>query len=295
MTTMTVVPLSRRIGARIDGVDLTAVDDDTFAAIDAALLEHQVIFFRGAHLSSESQAAFAGRWGPVSVYPVAKVLGANRTMSTIEDTAESPPDADGWHTDVTWLLEPPRLAVLSAEVIPPAGGDTMWASLYAAYDQLSPTLASICEQLSVRHERGRGFDEVIGRIYGDEIVARLRADYPPVEHPLVRTHPVTGRKSLFLAGGFMQQIVGMHQAESDALLGHLKQLVDDPNNQVRWTWQPGDVAVWDEVCTNHRALSDHYPQHRRMRRCTVDGERPFFDPAAAPPREAMPPTRAGMV
>lgn len=292
---MNVVPLSRRIGALIEGVDLTTLDDDTFAAIDTALLEHQVIFFRDAALTPETQAAFAERWGTLSVYPLSKLRGDATTMSVIEDTADSPPNADGWHTDVTWIPEPPRLAVLYADVIPPSGGDTMWSSLYAAYDQLSPTMASMCEHLTVRHERGALFDSIIARLQGQEFVDELQAAYPPSEHPLVRTHPVTGRKALFLAGSFMQQIVGMHRTESDALLGYLRGLVDDPNNQVRWTWRPGDVAVWDEVCTNHRALSDHYPQHRRMRRCTVDGERPFFDPAAAPPRETLDQPRAGMV
>ena len=273
---LTLTPLSRRIGARIDGVDLADVDDAQFRAIDDALLEYQVVFFRGQHLTAEQQAAFAERWGPLAVFPIAKVLGTNTTMSVIEDTADNRPSADGWHTDVTWIAEPPRLAVLYADVIPPSGGDTMWSSLYAAYDQLSPVMASICEGLTVRHHRGEEFERIAGEAMGPELVADLAEAYPPSEHPLVRTHPITGRNALFLSGGFMDQIVGMHRAESDTLLDYLSSLIDDPNNQVRWAWQPGDVAVWDEASTNHRALSDHFPQHRRMRRCTVDGDRPVF-------------------
>ena len=275
-TSITVTPISQRIGARIDGVDLTNLDDAAFARIDEALIRFQVVFIRGQELTAESQAAFAGRWGPLSVFPLAKMMGVDRTMSVIEDTAESKPAADGWHTDVTWIAEPPRIAVLYGDIIPPSGGDTMWSSLYAAYDQLSPEMATICEGLSVRHHRGAEFDRITEENLGPQMVADLEANYPAVEHPLVRTHPVTGRKALFVAGGFMDQIVGMHRVESDLLLGYLRGLIDDPNNQVRWQWQHGDVAIWDEASTNHRALSDHYPQHRRMRRCTVDGDRPFF-------------------
>jgi taurine dioxygenase len=274
-----VTPLSRWIGAHIDGVDLRNLDDDQFAAIDEALLAHHVLFFRDQDLSAEDQQAFASRWGQLAVFPVAAALGSDTTITEIEDTAESPPDADDWHTDVTWIERPPKLAVLAGLDIPESGGDTMWASLHWAYDQLSPVMASICEGLSVRHHRGAGFDAVAERLMGPELVAKLEAAYPAVVHPLVRSHPVTGRPALFVTEGFIDQIVGMHRAESDVLLGHLRSLVADPNGQVRWSWKAGDVAVWDETCTNHRALGDHFPQHRRMRRCTVEGERPVFNAA----------------
>lgn len=271
-----VTPLSRHIGARIDGVDLRDVDDTTFAEIDQALLDHHVVFFRDQDLTADQQSAFAARWGPLAVFPVAAVMGSDTTITEIEDTPESPPDADDWHTDVTWIETPPRLAVLCGLTIPPSGGDTMWSSLHWAYDQLSPVMASVCEGLSVRHHRGAGFDAVAERLMGPELVAKLEAAYPAVEHPLVRSHPVTGRPALFVTNGFIDQIVGMHRSESDALLGYLQSLVEDPNGQVRWSWRAGDVAVWDETCTNHRALGDHYPEHRRMRRCTVEGDRPVF-------------------
>ena len=111
---------------------------------------------------------------------------------------------------------------------------------------------------------------------GEEVAERIMAAFPPVEHPLVRSHPVTGRRALFVSGRFMDKIVGMRRDESDALLGFLNHHVEDPNFSVRWHWTEGDVAVWDEASTNHRALSDHFPAHRVMRRCTVDGTRPYF-------------------
>ena len=208
-------------------------------------------------------------------------MGGTALTSTIEDTADSPPDADGWHTDITWVAEPPAYAFLNAKVIPDRGGDTMWASLFAAYDALSPVMQELCCQLTVRHHSGADFQERVSRNAGEEMAEKIMAAFPPVEHPLVRTHPVTGRRALFVSGRFMDQIVGMHRAESDALLGYLQRHVEDPNFCVRWRWTEGDLAVWDEASTNHRALSDHYPAHRVMRRCTVDGGRPFFDDWAA--------------
>ena len=129
----------------------------------------------------------------------------------------------------------------------------------------------MCDDLIVEHWFGEQFAAAVGRMLGDELVARLRAGYPPVEHPLVVVHPVTGRRALFLGGSFMSRVIGLHPKESDLLLGYLHRLLDDPNRQVRWHWQADDLAIWDERCTNHRALSDHYPMERTMRRCTVDG------------------------
>jgi taurine dioxygenase len=273
-----VAPVTGAIGAVVDGVDLhDPLDDETAQALRDAINEHSVLFFHGQDLSEDEQLAFASTFGPVGQYPLAKMLGGTAMSSIIEDTADSPPDADGWHTDVTWVSEPPAYAVLNAKVIPDRGGDTMWASLFAAYDSLSPVMQDLCCQLTVRHHSGDDFHERVSRNMGEEMAERIMAAFPPVEHPLVRTHPLSGRRALFLSGRFMDQIVGMHREESDALLAYLQTVVENPNFCVRWHWTEGDVAVWDEASTNHRALSDHYPAHRVMRRCTVDGTRPYFE------------------
>ena len=265
------------LGAVVTGLDLTEpLDHTTVESLRDALHEHQVLFFHDQDLSDAQHLAFASRFGDVSVYPLTRLLGGTTNLSFIEDTADSPPDADGWHTDVTWIAEPPAYAVLSARLIPARGGDTMWSSLFAAYDALSPTMQRVCEQLTVRHHFGSDFLERVGRVVGPETADRFQHAFPAVEHPLVRTHPATGRRALFLAGGFMDQVVGMHRDESDMLLGFLQRHIENPNFCVRWRWQPNDLAVWDEASTNHRALSDHYPEHRIMRRCTVDGRRPVF-------------------
>jgi taurine dioxygenase len=277
--TFTVTPVTGAIGAVIDGVDLTApLDEATVHAVRDALHAHSVLFFHGQDLDEDQQIAFASSFGTVAPYALTRMLGGDRLTSIIEDTADSPPDADGWHTDVSWVAEPPAYAVLNAKVIPPTGGDTMWASLFAAYDALSPVMQQLCDQLTVRHHAGADFHQRIERTVGKEIADRVDREFPPVEHPLVRTHPVTGRRALWVSGRFMDQIVGMHRDESDAFLGYLNGYVENPNFCVRWRWQPDDLAMWDEASTNHRALSDHYPQHRVMRRCTVEGTRPFFHP-----------------
>jgi len=269
--------LTGALGAVIDGVDLhQTLDDDTARMVRDALHEHSVLFFRDQELSEDEQIAFASNFGTVGPYPLTKMLGGTALTSIIEDTADSPPDADGWHTDVTWVSEPPAYAVLNAKVIPERGGDTMWSSLFAAYDALSPVMQHLCDQLTVCHHSGQDFHERVARTAGAELADRIAGEFPPVEHPLVRTHPVTGRRALFVSGRFMDQIVGMHRDESDALLGYLNHHIENPNFCVRWRWTAGDLAVWDEASTNHRALSDHFPAHRMMRRCTVDGTRPFF-------------------
>ena len=244
-----------------------------------ALHEHSVLFFHDQDLSEDQQLAFASTFGTVGQYPLTRMFGRTALTSTIEDTADSPPDADGWHTDVTWVAEPPAYALLNAQVIPERGGDTMWASLFAAYDALSPVMQQLCCRLdsaSPRRRRLPGTGDASPRATRWPIASW--PTFPPVEHPLVRTHPVTGRRALFVAGGFMDQIVGMHRDESDLLLDFLDRHVENPNFCVRWRWTAGDLAVWDEASTNHRALSDHYPAHRVMRRCTVEGSRPYFTP-----------------
>lgn len=274
--TIEVTPVTTAIGARVGGADLGRVDEQQFAEIQDALMEHLVLFFRDQDLTDEQHLAFAARFGTPSIYPIAKLLGATEAgVSVIEDTPESPPDADGWHTDVSWLPEPPKVAVLRAEVIPDAGGDTMWASLSSAYERLSPVMQEVCAGLTVHHDQGPDFHAAIARHLGTEMADRVAREYLGADHPLVRTHPVTGRRALFVSGMFMRSVVGMLPDESDALLGFLRTRIDDPNGQCRWRWRPHDVAVWDERITNHRALSDHFPQYRRMKRITVDGDRPF--------------------
>jgi taurine dioxygenase len=252
--TIEVTPVTPAIGAQVDGLDLREpLSNEQAGEVHEALMRHLVLFFRGQDLTEDEQLGFASNFGP----PVSASINKQRDPDallfvTLEDSADSPPQSDRWHTDVAFVAEPPDIAVLNMRDTPPFGGDTMWLSLYAAE-------------------------------YLDEVLKR----FENVQHPLVRVHPVTGRKALFMCGSYMRGIVGMHPDESAALLALLESRLHDPNLQCRWRWQQYDVAMWDERCTNHRGLSDHYPAHRLIRRCLVGEGAPLgprdLEPAGARP------------
>lgn len=275
-----VTPLNANIGAIIEGVSLSDLSDDEFTDLHQALLKHQVVFLRNQHLSEDDHVALAKRWGTPMANPVAQLMGDDTVLHSVENTATKRPAADGFHTDLTYWPEPPNLAILCGLDIPPVGGDTLWASLYAVYDNLSDEMKRICQNLRALHKPSEHFIGASVEVYGREAEQIIREKLKGSIMPLVRTHEETGGQALFLSS-FIDQIVGMRKPESDVLLGYLSNLVENPNYQVRWRWQAGDVAIWDERCTNHRALSDHYPQYRMMRRCTVEGGRPFYRPDGA--------------
>ena len=275
---MEVDPLGGALGAEIRGVDARAPKDEEIAAVREALLEHEVVFLRDTGLDDEGHLAFAARFGKPSVFPLFAVLGETEpTFQTITDGPDSPPSTDYWHTDVTWTAEPPTAAFLRATITPERGGDTMWGSMTAAYEALSERMRDFCDGLHVRHDNAsfiRGLERKLGAEAVAEWAAKLREAYPPVEHPLVRTHPETGRKALLWGGGFMREVVELTKPESDALLRFLGRHIDQPIFHARWRWQVGDLAIWDERSTVHRGLSDHFPRAREVRRCVIDGDRP---------------------
>ena len=263
-------PLSPAIGALIDGVDLRApLGDAERDEIQAALWRHLVLFFRGQELSDAEHLAFARVFGRPNVFPTTAARGLDEPLEWIVDGPESPPKADLWHTDVAFLAEPPDVAVLCMRETPAAGGDTLWLSLYAVHDALSPAMQELLADLEQDLHPGPNFEATTTRLFGAEVYRRVADRFQGARHPLVRIHPVTGRPALYLCGAYVRGIAGMHAEESDALLAFLRSRLHDPNAQCRWRWQPHDVAVWDERCTNHRALSDHHPSRRVVRRCTV--------------------------
>jgi len=274
--------VSGNIGAEVSGVDLRNVDDTTFEEIYRALLENEVLFFPESNLDDESQMALAHRFGQPSVFPLLKLMGATGpTFQVIEDGPESPNEADYWHTDVTWTQEPPKVALLRAGVVPESGGDTMWGSMTAAYDALSPVMQELLAGLEAVHDN-QSFIEAVRRKMGDteesrKILGDLRDAYPPVTQPLIRTHPETGRRAILWGGDFMRFLVGMSSEESEAILGFLQRHIEGPRFHCRWSWTSGDLAIWDERSTVHKVVNDHFPQRRSVHRCVVDGDRPFFD------------------
>ena len=268
------------LGAEITGVDLRDPDLD-FDAIYQAFLEHEVIFFRGAHLTEEEHLSLGRRFGTPSIYPVFRILGATEpTMTVIEDGPDSPNSADRWHTDVTWTATPPKAALLHMELAPEFGGDTLWASATRAYETLSPEVQSFFCSLTIVHSNEGYLERVAEKAgkHAEAIREGIERDYGPVEHPLVRTHPETGKRALLYAEGFIEQVAGVSRAESDMVLDFLRAHVAEVSLHCRWQWQEGDLAIWDERSTLHRSAADHFPQRRIIRRLEIDGDRPYLDP-----------------
>jgi len=220
----------------------------------------------------EEHIESARRFGELGVYPLQAAAGQFKPLEFLED---GPPKADGWHTDVTWIENPPVMAFLSMLDVPDKGGDTLWVDTAKAYETLSPVMQEIVLRLQIFHDIDEGNRQIFLRKWNQEIIDITKERYGMgTTHPLVRQHPVTGRRSLFLAGYFMRHIVGMSESESEAMMAFLMRHATLPERSVRWRWRPDDLAIWDERRTMHRALGDHFPRHRKVRRCTVLGEPP---------------------
>ena len=268
-------PLTRAIGATVDGVDLRGpLADSTVAELRAAVVRHGVVFLRDQQLGPDDLQALGSRFGRLAVSPLHALLGTGRTASVIEDDAERPPASFDWHTDLSWTAAPPAFGFLQALEIPPVGGDTIWVSLAGAFAALSPSRQLECAQLRAAHAPDATLLASVERNHGSDVAIRLRRAYPGVSHPLVRRHPETGEALLYLSPLYLHRIVGVERRRGERMLLDLERLLDDPLLQVRWRWQAGDVAIWDEAATCHRALGDHFPERRAMRRCVVEGSAP---------------------
>jgi taurine dioxygenase len=274
-TGATVRPLTAGLGAVVDGLDARKpFEEGTAAWLRGVLREHQVVFLHNQDLTDEEHIAFASVFGRPNVYPVTAARGIDEPLEWIEDDENSPAKADIWHTDAAFMPEPPDIAVLNMRDTPPVGGDTLWLDLYGAYNGLSSVMQGFVDQLEQDVHPGSFFKEKIELQFGTGIYEKVAADFSGCRHPVVRVHPETGGKALYLCGAYVRGITGMAPEESDALLALLRLRLCDPAIQCRWSWRQFDLAVWDERCTNHRALGDHFPQHRLVRRCTVGTGRP---------------------
>jgi taurine dioxygenase len=274
-----VQPLTATIGAEVLGVDLATAPDDpaVMDAIRAAWTEHLVLFFRDQHtLSDEAQIRFAREFGPFEFHAFAKPHPEHPELIVLDQTTPERDGGNSWHTDSTFMEQPALGSVLRAVQLPPLGGDTCWASMYAAYDALSPRLRTLLDGCTALHDLVMPLEKAIagGHSAGGDLAA-IRAAWPPVEHPVVRVHAVTGRKSLFVNNNFTTRILGITKEESDVLLPYLLHHVQRPDFQVRFRWMPGSVAFWDNRCTQHYAVPDYSGHRRVMHRVTLTGERPM--------------------
>ncbi|MFZ3592540.1 TauD/TfdA dioxygenase family protein [Streptomyces sp. BH104] len=266
------VPQGATIGAEIRGLDLSRpLSPELREELNRALLEWKVLFFRGQHLTSESQRDFARNWGELETNPLLE-RGDSEDVVRFDKGAGGVPSYENvWHTDVTFRERPALGAVLQLREVPPFGGDTMWADMAAAYDNLSDEVKARIEGAEAEHDFLPGFR----RFYGPERLAPMQELFPPVTHPVVRRHPETGRRMLFVNTSFTTRILGMERAESDRLLRLLYQQAHVPEFQVRFHWQPGDIAFWDNRATQHYAVADYGDARRVAERVAIAGDRPF--------------------
>ena len=277
MTTLDVVPLTATIGAEIRGVDLATAPDDAeaMARIERALHDHLVIFFREQQLTPDQQIRFAGWFGPFEHHAFAKPHPDHPEMTVLDQITPETDGANSWHSDSSFMERPALGSVLAAVQLPPLGGDTCWASMYAAFDALSPRMQAMLDGLTSLHDIVMPLEKAIagGHSVGSDL-AEIRRAWPPMEHPVVRHHPVTGRRALYVNSNFTTRILGIAKAESDVVLPFLLQHVQRPDFQVRFRWAPGSVAFWDNRVTQHFAVPDYTGHRRIMHRVTLTGERP---------------------
>src|SRR3954451_7373779 len=274
---LTIDRLGPSFGAEVIGVDLRLLDDAQVTAVREALVAQKVLFFRGQDLSDADQVELGRRLGELTAgHPVASSAAVEHPEIYNLDSAD--PEfsfSDVWHTDVTFMERPPLGSILRAVQLPSYGGDTSWVDSQLAYESLSAPVRQLVDQLTAVHDGNREWGQYLKRRggMGNEWDGRQVTELPPVEHPVVRVHPETGRKGLFVNPGFTSHIVGVSDAESRGILDLLYAHLTKPEHTIRHRWQSGDVGIWDNRSTSHYANRD-YSETRVMRRITLQGDRP---------------------
>ncbi|MET0269948.1 MAG: TauD/TfdA family dioxygenase [Sphingomonas sp.] len=261
-------PMTKRIGAEVFGVDLTApLDDRVLGELNEALMAHQVIFFRDQKISHEDHKRLGRAFGPLAIHSgVAGIEGHEEIVAIHADEHSKFVAGEDWHSDLSADAAPPMGSILYMHTLPPHGGDTLFASMYAAYDALSPAMQAFLDPLTAVHDA----NHVYQAIFPDPTKT-----YPCNTHPVIRTHPVTKRKALYVNGSYTLRIAELAKPESDAVLGFLYDHVKNPNFHVRFRWEEHSIAFWDNRCTQHFAVWDYFPDVRSGFRVTVAGDRPY--------------------
>ena len=282
---MRIEKLTAHIGAEIVGVDLAeaVTNDDLFGSIREALLTHKVLFLRNQLISRADHVAFARRFGELEDHPVAGSDPDHPGLVRIYKDLDSPPDhfENAWHCDATWRELPPMGAVLRSIECPAVGGDTVWSNMSRAYEDLPEHIKEAIDGLYARHSIEASF----GARMPIEQRHALKNQYPDAEHPVVRTHPETGEKVLFV-NSFATHFTNFHTSRNVRfgqdfapgaanLLNYLVARAAIPEYQVRWRWRPNSIAIWDNRCTQHYAVMDYWPAVRKMERAGVIGDKPY--------------------
>lgn len=267
--------LTPAIGSVIAGIDLADADalERHGAALKKALLDRQVIFFRRQTLSPAAQVRLAAVFGEVR--PLSSTFPSHPDDPCLEilESKGRRTGTDVWHADMTWQTSPPIAACLFAVDVPSTGGDTLWASMTAAHDAIAPQLRNYLASLQAVHnwETPELLESLRSKPDAPGQYARMRETYPPIAHPVIVTHPETGRQILYVNEFYTTELLGVTRSESNALLRHLTSLAHVPEWQVRFRWEPGSVAIWDNRSVQHYAVNDYHPTRRLMHRVAIHG------------------------
>lgn len=272
---MQVTPSGPALGARVE-TDLREAlrSREAFDALRDTLLAHHVLFLREQRLTAREFQQLGERFGALETHPAYATVPEAGGVQILESTPEAPSRIELWHSDMTFRETPPGVTLLYARTVPDTGGDTLWASAHAAYEGLSAPLKDLLAGLRGVHDFAHGFRESLAAPGGQERLRDAVAAHQPVTHPVVRTHPASGRKALYVNPLFTTHLEGLSRRESDALLAFLCGEITVDEHTVRLSWRPGTVAIWDNRTTQHKPVNDYFPQHRKMYRLTVAGERP---------------------
>ncbi|MEM9623020.1 MAG: TauD/TfdA family dioxygenase [Pseudomonadota bacterium] len=264
------------LGAFVEGADLgdIAGSDDLFSQVQQAVLEHEVVFMRDQQVPAPVFQDFARRFGPVLGHPAYTTVPEADDVQVLASTPDMPSKIELWHSDMTFSATPPTFTILHGQIIPEFGGDTLWSSATAAYDHLSEPMQQFLGQCRAEHDFRHGFRESLAEAGGEERLAEALKKNPPVWHPLIRTHPQTGRKAIYVNPLFTTRIEGLQPIESEHLLSFLYRHMVTEEFTVRLNWQPGTVVIWDNRSTQHKPVNDFLPQSRKLHRVTIKGGRP---------------------
>lgn len=275
--------LAPSLGARVTGIDLaTPLDGPAFQTLHDAFVAHEVLVFPDQDITAQQFLDFGRMFGTPSVHPFSPSAEEAPELIVLDNDGDHRPlPTDVWHSDETFRLTPPMATLLRATIVPPLGGDTMFASMTAAFEGLSPALQNFIMPLTARHEFGPFADLFPKTAEGRIALTRMEEKYPAPFHPIVRVHPVSGKKALFVNAHFCTHIEGLHPDESRTLLDFLYRQAMKAEYQLRVSWRPKTLVMWDNRSVVHCAVHDYFPHRRRMERVTITGARPTGPGAGA--------------
>jgi len=273
---MKAIPVAGALGAEIIDIDLTTeLSKDSAEGIKQMLLKYQVIFFRDQDITPQQHKDLASIFGPLQTHPAYKTVPGFPEITILESLPDKPTKIDTWHSDMTFRLHPPVGTVLRSKIKPPKGGDTLFASMTAAYEGLSDKMKEYLSGLKAVHDFRFGFKESLAEPGGAERLAEAVKYNPPVSHPVIHTHPETGQKLIYVNKLFTTHIEGIPSMESDTILDFLYDHLITHEYTCRFQWEVNSIAIWDNRATQHRPINDYFPAHRMMQRTVIDGDKPL--------------------